>query len=304
MKKKTLAIALLILSVWGCDNRPKQDNGPSQDDYDKLKHELDECKKIVAELSDTPQNRLMTARKHLSIGNIDTATAEFQELIRKYPGTMEAKAAEDEVTRISAQLRQRQELELRKKTLGYKALSEHNRIRVGPVEMKFSNVSLSREWSFDEHESDYHLIKAERGSMLVTARLVITADTKDPELPPIAVYKMVNGELKLLGKMGYRFVRWNDYGSYLGNYADYGNDFAHSKSIPFSCGLEISEDDISDNAVFVVVAKQNCILRSNDRFGTPPVSYVEGGCNVKQTLSIDDLDGDYSLTKIFNRNKL
>jgi hypothetical protein len=115
---------------------------------------------------------------------------------------------------------------------------------------------------------------------------------------------MQNGVLNLLGTLEYRFVRWEDYATYLGNNADYGNDFAHTKTIRFSAGIQVSNDDINDKAVFLVIKKVNCFTRRNDRFGNPPVSYVEQECGARQQLGIDDFEKEYEVVKVFNQNKL
>lgn len=108
---------------------------------------------------------------------------------------------------------------------------------------------------------------------------------------------MDNGELKLLGTLGYEFRRWEDYGSYLGNTADYGNNFSHSKTIPFNLGLELSDDQLKPNTIFVVMKNSGCFYRQKKHYGRPEVHYTQGSCQIKETLTIEDFDNEYVLLK-------
>lgn len=291
-----MAIALLT----SCNNN----KGPKQEDYDKLQAELTECQKKVEELSNTPQIRLAKGLRFQSENDFVTAKKEYKELIQKFPGTDEAQKANAFITEMEKFEREKAQAEERKRTLGYKAISENSSIKVGDVIIKFNSVSTGSQWVFDNYGSEWRYRSAERGEIYILSKISISADSKDPNLPPISVYKISNGNLMLVGTMGYEFSRWKDYGTYLGNNADFGNDFAHTKTISFSCGLSISKTDFDNEAVFVVVKKVNCFSRIEDRFGNPPVSYIEGDCSIKSTLTLDDFDNDYVLVKVFNKNKL
>lgn len=110
---------------------------------------------------------------------------------------------------------------------------------------------------------------------------------------------MTDGELHLLGILGYEFRRWEDYGSYLGNYADYKNDFSHSKTIPFSCGIELPADKLKNGTIYLALKKSTCFNRTKNKYGNPEVKYVKSNsCNTKSILTVDDFDSDYELIKI------
>ena len=122
-------------------------------------------------------------------------------------------------------------------------------------------------------------------------------------LPPIGIYRYKDGKLFLVSEMGYKFARWKSYGHYLGNYADYSNDFAHTSTIPFSNAAEIKKDDQND-VLFVVVRKKGCFERVDLGFSNPEVGYASSGSNMATILSVDDFDSEYSLVKVFNKNKM
>ena len=299
MKNLYLTILIMVILA-GCNNN----NGPKQEDYDKLQAELTECKKNVEELSNTPQMRLANGQKFQAGNDFTNAKKEFKELIEKFPGTAEAQKASTLISEIEKVELEKKLAEERKKTLGFKAIKENTSLKIGELTINFNSVNTGGQWVFDNYGSEWRYRSAERGEIYILSKVSISADTKNPSLPPISVYKMLNGSLTLIGTMGYEFSRWKDYGTYLGNNADFGNDFAHTKTISFSCGLSISKTDIDDEAVFVVVKKANCFYRSEDRFGNPPVSYSEGDCGIKSNLTVDDFDKDYYLVKVFNKNKL
>lgn len=298
MKKLNLII-VVALFITSCNN-----SGVKQSDYDKLQVELTECRKTVEELQNTPQVRLTNGQQYLANNDIVNAKQELNALIEKFGGTEEAKKAQSVLADIEKQEKEKKEAEERKKTLGFKALSENMSIIVGDVTAKFTTVTTGNRWNFDNYGTESWGRNAERGDIFVLAKLSITSKSKDPQLPPISVYKIDNGQLSLLGTMGYKFARWRDYGAYLGNYSDYGNDFAHSETIPFSCGVTISKNDFDNKAIFVVVKKKNCFNRNYDRFSNPPVSYQSSSCGIKSTLTVDDFDNDYVVVKVFNKNKL
>lgn len=279
-------------------------SGVEQSEYDKLKAELADCQKTVVELQNTPLVRFSKGQEYLSKNDIINAKKEFNELIKKFSESEEAKKAEVLIAEIDKKEREKKEAEERKRTLGFKVLKENSTVSVGDVTVKFNSISTADDFVFDRYDDSWRYRSAERGEIFVLASVSVTSKVKDPELPPIAVYKVENGTLNLINTLEYRFHRWEDYASYLGNNADYANDFAHTPTIRFSSGLSISKDDLNKNALFVVIKKENCFYRSTDRFANPPVSYTSGGCNLKPTLTVDDFDSSYVLVKVFNKNKL
>lgn len=290
-----ISIALLTASC---------NSGVEQSEYDKLKAELNQCKNTVEELQNTPQVRLSKGQQYLSNNDIENARKEFSALIEKFSETDEAKKANSLIADIEKQEKEKKEAEERKRTLGFKVLTENSSVNVNDVTVKFNSVTTGQQWVFDNYGREWRYRSAERGEKYILAKISISSDDKNPNLPPIGIYKMSNGILSLIGTMGYEFSRWDDYGSYLGNDHDFKNDFAHTKTIPFSLGLSVSNESLDNNAIFVVIKKENCFYRNSDRFGRPPVSYKSSGCNLKSTLSVDDFDKDYVLVKIFNKNKL
>ena len=90
----------------------------------------------------------------------------------------------------------------------------------------------------------------------------------------------------------------------MGNDADYGNDFARTKTIRFSPGVQLVMNEFNKYPTFLMVKKSNCVERNEDRFGNPPVSYLNSNCNYDRTLTVDKAIEDYFTIKIYNREKI
>lgn len=298
MKRNLLILILTfgILTLFGCSDREtKNELSELNTKLEKTKEELKNCSAELNELKNTAENRLIRAKKLLSENNLNDAMVEFQGIVENFKGTDDAVFASKEIEKIKNIVEQKEIEAERKKALGYQILKPTSTVKYGDLSLHFEKIWIGKRWTFDDHGHEYFLRDAQRGNKHVLTRVSITSENNNPTLPPIFVYKMNNGELNLLGTLGYKFRRWKDYGSYLGNYADYGNDFAHSKTIPFNCGLELSEDELKSGTVYVVLKKQGCFNRIKAKYGNPEIEYIESSCNPKQTLKVEDFDTDYVL---------
>ena len=279
-------------------------NGPSQKEYNELKSKLENCIIENEELRNTPQNRLLSAQKLESEGNLINAETEYKKLIEKYPKTEQAKIAEKFIAKVEKDRTAKKQEEERKKRLGFKVIKQKTKIKQGDCILNFSNIKLTNRWIFDRYGNEWRYIAAERGNKHLTFTLSITAESKTPSLPPIYVYQLIDGKLQYKESVYYKFYRWEDYASYLGNDADYGNDFARTKNIRFSPGVQLVMNDFNKYPTFLMVKKSNCVLRNEDRFANPPVSYSSSNCNYDRSLTVDKAIEDYFTVKIYNREKI
>lgn len=297
--KKTALIFIVLVAIASC-----QPKGPSQQEYDELKNQLETCQNENAELKNTPANRLLKAQKLETEGNLSQAESEYRELLEKFPKTDEAKQAQVFIDKVEKEREQKRLEEERKKQLGFKALNEKTIIEQGDCKLTFSGIQLANRWIFDRYGNEWRYIEAERGDKYLTFTLSVTSKSKNPNLPPIYVYQLINGELQYVSTAYYKFYRWDDYASYLGNNADYNNDFARTETIRFSPGAVITMSDYNENATFLMVKKTNCVYRSENRYDNPPVSYSNTSCNYDRTLNLDQADSEYFTIKIFNKDKI
>lgn len=305
MGKKYLFVLSIIFLMVSCSDRP------SKIDYDRIKAELEDCKKenetnkkIISDLKFSPQQRLAEAKRLFDGKNHYDAKTKFEEIVSRYPNTTESKISTSYINEIDLLFQKAMDEQEKIKTLGYKALRETNKVTVGEISMNFGNVSIAKNFVFDRYDDAYHYREAERGNKYVVASVSISSESKDPNFPPVYIYTISKGQLVYAGTLEYEFARWDDYGSYLGNYTDFRNDFAHTKTIRFELGLQVSEVGTKNNPVFILVGNTNSFERTNDRFANPPIGYKRTNYDYKNTLTIEDFKQDYTLVKIFNRNLL
>lgn len=298
MKIKLFALTLSIVTLISCsDGETKKQLSELKTELEKTKSELNNCSAELTEIKNTAENRFIRAKKLLSENNLNGAKTEFQGIVDNFKGTNDATTAIKEISKIDRTIEQKRIEAERKKALGYQILKPVSNVKFGDLSLRFEKIWTGKRWSFDDYGSEYRLRDAQRGNKHILARVSISSESKNPSLPPVLAYQMNNGELELIGTLGYEFRRWKDYGSYLGNYADYGNDFSHSKTIPFNLGLQVSDDKLIGKTVYIVIKKTGCFKREKKDYGNPEIQYSEGICSAKRTLKVEDFDNDYVLLK-------
>ena len=136
------------------------------------------------------------------------------------------------------------------------------------------DFKFSKKWISDRYSDSYMYSEAERGETYLTANITVTSKSKNPMLHEFGLYYLdKDSSLVLVNPMLYRFFRWEDYGTYLGNYNDNSNDFAHRESVKFTLGVSVS-DEILNKKLFILTNKEPNLTRNVKRFENPPVSYV------------------------------
>ena len=309
-----MAIFLVFISLSSCGKRPPTSAKPPTSaelieratlliEQDSLWKAIEELEKIPVE-DDLFQQAKLLMIKADSLNTVKRERMAEKERIRR-ERELEEQRIREEIERQKQEIeRQEQERIIAEKRRGFRVLTETNSVTVGDVTLRFNSVNTNREWRFDRHGDRWFYRRAQRGQIFLISQVAISSESHNPRLPPIAVYKMLNGRLSLIGIKEYRFVRWRDYGAFLGNHLDFGNSFAHTQTISFTCGLSVSSEDMANVPIFVVVKRENCFNRYVDRFGRPSVSYRRRGCTVSSTLTVDDFDYYYVLIRVFNRNNL
>lgn len=276
-----------------------------KDEVEKLRIANNVLARENAELKNTPTNRLATISSLVAARDEAKAKAALELFKSKFPEAPEVVKASMLVTSFLGKIAQEQQEVERQKQLGLKVFTENPQFKWHGLKIQLTSGSISNRWVYDDHGNEYTYQVASRGSNYVVANLSITSELHDPELPGIAIYEAREGSLKKLDELRYQFVRWRDYGTYLGNSADMGNDFSKTSTIPFTAGATF-DTALVKKALFVVMSKQGCHQRSYERLSHPPVRYT-GTCDLlKDTLTINDLKGEsaYQIIKIFNRGSL
>lgn len=290
--KRVLAFSVLLIILLGC--------GADQTELNSLRKERDELaakvnadaaviqalRDSVTMLSFPADQRLTKINSLVSSGEYTAAKQEISRLTTLFPESKEAKSAPALLQRIDKLIAQKRAEEERIKALGFKALKASTTFKIDYNKIELTSISVGNSFTFDSYGDSYFYRSADRGNKYITAAMKITSDSKDPKLPQLAVYKISGDSMTWEGNFTTEFARWDDYGSYLGNDHDFGNDFAKTSSVRFKIGKEVSEE-IVKGPYALIMKKENALNRNYERFDNPPISYI-GSVDYPYTLRLED----------------
>lgn len=283
--------------------------GVSKDEHDAALARIGELETEIDELEHGTDRMLSHAQQAVDGEDFADALRILTELTERHPEASErakpireeAERQKSEAERLAEEARQEEE---RQRLLGFRAIEQTRRVEGAGVSIEVNSVSVRDRWRFDRYRNRWFERDAIRGSSYIVADISVSSESHNPRLLPIAVYEVRGETLRRLGLLKYEFYRWQDYGSYLGNYADYGNDFAHTSTIRFVTGLSLNEEILSAKVLFVMVANATCVQREEERFDNPSVSYSNKSCSLPQTLTIQEALESYRAILIINRHQL
>lgn len=303
MKKLTFFFILLGLMT-ACNNYSDEYN-KSQQELASARDSIRVLQKQVMELSYPANQRLDNINKLIKAGDLDAATAEIDDLVALFPKSNEAQQENSLRTKIEKLHQAKIEEEKRIKALGFKVLKDNMSVSFGDVKASFSGFQTAKTFTFDSYDDNYRYFQADKNQKYISASMSITSSSSNPKLPQCAVY-FVNGDVLEYSYTTFitRFARWDDYGSYLGNYADFNNDFSKVNTVRFKIGAEVKDENLK--RPFVVVLKKEGVLeRKYEQFSTPEISY-SGYASFASTLTLADVgeSGQYAVVKRYNFDKL
>lgn len=290
--KRVLAFSVLLIILLGC--------GADQTELNSLRKERDELaakvnadaaliqalRDSVTMLSFPADQRLTKINSLVSSSEYTAAKQEISRLTTLFPESKEAKSAPALLERIDKLIAQKRAEEERIKALGFKALKASTTFKIDYNKIELTSISVGNTFTFDSYGDSYFYRSADRGNKYITAAMKITSDSKDPKLPQLAVYKISGDSMTWEGNFTTEFARWDDYGSYLGNDHDFGNDFAKTNSVRFKIGKEVSEE-IVKGPYALIMKIENALNRNYERFDNPPISYI-GSVDYPYTLRLED----------------
>jgi hypothetical protein len=243
----------------------------------------------------------LAAEVEAAVAGQDAAKAQdaSKRLATRFPYSAEAGAARKRVDALMARLVAAEEERKRLAALGFRGLKTSGLYTQGDTTLRVMDTGLTRRWTFDSYGHGWRYLEPEKGQRIITARVMVTSNNKDPALFGIGAYVADGATMRQVGTVRYRFARWQDFGAYLGTHADFRNDFSHTGRIPFSVGVAVSEEDLKRRPLYLVVTREGCHKRLFDRQLQPPMHYVPGNCaSLKKTLGIDDFkDGTLAVLK-------
>jgi len=303
MNKKTIFLTVLgmVLGLSACNN-----SGVSQADYDALLKEKEALVSEVKSLRDSikllsfpADQRLAKIKKLVSEQSYQQALQGISDLTKTFPSSAEATTAKDMIPQINSLIEKKKAEEERIKALGFKAVKQSLTATIDYNKIELSNISIGNTFTHDSYDDRYFYNTADRDNKYISVAMKVTSSSKEPKLPQLAVYTVSGDKMNLVETFRTEFARWNDYGSYLGNYHDNGNDFAKTSSVRFKLGAEVSQE-ILKKPYAIVMMNANVLTREYDKWENPPVSYVGSG-SYPSILSLENFTaGNYTLVKLAN----
>lgn len=289
--------------------------GVKQSEYNRIKTELESAKKQlmldsvrISQLQDTTKmlsipasQRLSSINEQVSAGEYDQAKKSINELIQLFPNSKESQQTAAILGEIDNLIEEQKAKEERIKALGFKALKPMSSINIDYNHVSFSGLSVSNTFVHDSYDDSYFYNRADRGNTFILATMAVTSESHDPNIPTLAIYSISGDKMQIESVMNLQFARWKDYGAYLGNHVDYGNDFSKTSTIKFKLGAEVSTD-LTKKPYALVLKKYNGLYRRSNRYDNPAISYT-GNMMYPHILTLDDFTGDdarYVVVKIAN----
>ena len=258
MRRVGFVSGLLVLLI-GCNNYSAQ--------FEQAQVELAQARDSIKILVTTidalsyPANqRLANINGLIKEKNYDSASTELKQLVSLFPNSPEAKMETSLNRLIEAGREAKIAEEKRIKALGFKALKDNLTVTLGNLKASFNSISIGNTFVFDNYGYEYRYLQADKNCKYVTAAMNITSDDNNPNLPQCAIYRIDGEKLVYETSLVTRFARWDDYGSYLGNDADYNNDFSKVNTVKFKIGGQISTDLSKQPFVLVMKKEQVTML--------------------------------------------
>ncbi len=307
-KRLTVALVLLILTVLSSCGLKQSAYNNLLNENNSLKNQKEKDSVRISNLLDTiamlqyPANqRLSSINKLVSDEDFSKARQEIDELNKLFPESYESKQTPSILEKIGQQIEKKRAEEERIKSRGFKSLKPISSATIGYNKVSFSATSIGRRFVHDSYDDGYFYNTADRGNVFITVAMSVTSTSKNPMIPSLAIYSIYGDKMQLENTMQIELASWQNYGTYLGNYNDNGNDFSKTSTVRFKLGAEVSKDVIK-KAYAIVLKKDNYAMRHYERFDNPPISY--SGINpYPYNLKISDFtgnDSEYVIIKIAN----
>lgn len=306
MKETTISLlsVLSLFLVSACNSKSETDTKITeiekkyQDSLSLVRNELKEAKAKIEVLSYPADQRLQKAQSLLEAGELDKAANEVEQLKNVFPNSTEASSSSTLLAKISEIKESKRKEEERIKALGFKAIAEQTTIKIGYNTVTFSNITIGKNYIHDSYDDRYFYNDADRGSKYISVLMAVKSEDHDPNIPQLATYSIIGDKMHLVGCFRTEFNRWEDYGTYLGNYHDSHNDFAKVNTVKFKLGLQMSDEKLS-KPYAIVLMKKNALVRRYEQFRNPPVYYY-GSADYPSTLSVSDFGNKYTIVKRYN----
>ena len=297
--KKIIYFTLSFTFLISCDVKETKE-------YKTLLNKNNELKVIIDSLENTSENRFLKANNLFKSKNYEEAIIAFEIFIKNYRDSYYYPKAKKNLSISKTRFKNIEIEKERRERLKFKIFKESNPVKIDSILIKAYGFNFTNEFTFDRYDDTYHYRKAERGNKFLSFDVTITSEKKDPNLPLFYIYVFEKNKLKRLSRlkgMSYEFYKWEDYGTYLGNYSDYSNDFSRTKRIRFDVGEQLQVSKYSGKEIYLVVSKKEKASRQSTRIGNPEIEYSPYSIDVDipEILDIETFEKNFILVRRLNK---
>ena len=258
---------------------------------------------IAFEEFNQPQKKFAEAEGAFKTGDFSGAIKIFREVAAQYPCSEYAQMSKQKEAEAVVAHENRLQEEKKKNDAqreGFKSVKETPVFATNSTQVKVKSAKKTNQWVTDRYDDYWIYYDADKDSSYFVLDADITSQDKNPKLPSLYVGIIAeDGTIRDIKQMAYSFYRWEDYGTYLGNYSDSRNDFEKRDTVSFTLGVQLKKEDIKGQTVIVFSDKQECFRRSHDRFSNPPVSYYPSCSAPSQAVTAVDFVEKYIAVKFF-----
>ena len=286
------AALLAALSLVACKPSITTGSRGESGEIAKLRAEVARLQAQNEQLRLSPATLALEVDGAIRSGNEEKAVTAYKQLADTFPVASETTEMKKRLDVFMTQRRTQDEDDKRLAAAGFKGLPVSASIANEDTALTLTSVAVAKRWIFDSWGDGWRFLDAEKDRRLLVARINVASKQKEPALFGIAAYAPDGSKLTRIGELKYRFARWTSYAAFLGTTADYRNEFSHSWRIPFTAGLQLSDDDMKRRPIYLVATNEGCNARHAQPYGQPPLFYQSGDCKtLKDTLTLDDFKG-------------
>lgn len=224
----------------------------------------------------TPAFALLIGRKALERGALDSARAQFELVVKRWPSSAEADQARAELQKLDAGDNATHDQDL----ADLKGMKRPQTVSVDDVTVKSAGTKAARQWYFDFSPVGNRNATAEKGDAFAILDFDVSSKSKDPDLPCIVAYvRAADSNVFEEGRrLEFRLRRWDSYESQLGLNHDLGNDFAHTDTVKFSGGVAMDETWPRKKFVYFAALRKATLERKDTPHGDYPIEF-DGACD-------------------------
>jgi len=236
------------------------------------------------------------ARKLLAKGKIEDALSAIQALQNHYPADAAVAELMTEIEVAEIEEMRKTEVDRRKKL--FKTVKGTPTFTIEDVTVEGAKAYTSGRWVFDRRGKAKESLTAKSGTKYVVVDYTFKSKTKDPVLPPVALYSLEDDEAHMINGFATAFYQWESEETFSGAEDDKSNDPAVAESVRLTSGLAVAKSALRGKTLYVVMHKYPCFVRRPRTGASPPFYYEAFNCTLPAIATPGQLLEDFAIIKV------